>query len=1738
MSNPENQNDLVQLKQALAALKKARTRLDSIEKSQKEPIAIIGMGCRFPGGANSPEAFWKLLKTGTDAISQIPADRWNIEELYDSDPAAPGRMNSRWGGFIEQIDQFDPAFFGISPREAAQMDPQQRLVLEVAWEALEDAGLTKTDLAKSQTGVYVGVHSHSTDYTLYQYADPEAIDIYTGTGTAHNVIGGRLAYLFDLRGPTITVDTACSSSLVAVHLACQSLRTGESQMAIVAGVNLILTPEFSIAASKMHMLAPDGRCKAFDSQANGFVRGEGCGVVILKRLSDALAAGDNILALIKGSAINQDGHTNGLTAPNGLSQQDVIKRALENAGVESSQVGYIEAHGTGTSLGDVIELESLSAIFGQQDREHPLCFLGSAKTNIGHLEGAAGIAGLIKTVLSLQKKSIPPVVHFKNLNPNISLENTRLSVPVGVQPWGADQKHIAGISSFGWSGTNAHIILEEAPAPSAVETATSNHEEEDVYILPISAQSRRSLNDVAQAYQSFLSSAPGNHSLSGLKDICFSASLRRSQHEYRLAVVGKNRQEFVEKIHDFLQGKTVPAYASPDASPRIAFVFPGQGSQWIGMGQELFAKEPVFREAILECEKAIKLYADWSLTEQLHNSVNSRLNDIDVIQPTLFAIQVALAMLWRSWGVSPDAVIGHSMGEVAAAHIAGALDLENAARIICTRSRLLRRVSGQGAMAVVGLSLDEAQQAVVEYQNQISVAVSNSPRSTVLSGDPAAMEKLFKELQARNIFHRLVKVDVASHSPQMDPLLPDLVVELKGLRSSPAALPFYSTVTGTIRAGSSFDESYWAENLRKPVLFSKTIEKLVQDHHTVFIEISPHTILLPAIEETLHHLDKQADMLPSLLRDEGERATILHSLGKLYTIGYPVDWKKQYPTGGRLAPLPKYVWDHQRYWVKGTKSRKSAAQKDEFQILVESEHPLLGVRLPSLAHLPKSTIWQAKVDASFRAYITDHGIEGIVQEMAFTAATSAFGKKTHLVSESRLHTTLILDPEHDSKLQLILTRESNASASYQLYQQNVTNSETWDKVAEGQIEIGQVDSDWMYNVRWESKALEGKPVSARETKGHWLIFSDQNGLGREIARQMESNGQTYSQILYAADLPVQEHPYVINPDNPDQFIGVMKEVMNANPLPLSGILYLWGLDTPPNEELETVSLPQSQLLTTTGLLHLVQSLQKIERDIQPRVWVVTRGVQPVKKADPVTVAQSLLWGLGRGIAMELPDLWGGILDLAANEQSAKSQKEDAGRIVTEVLSGNEERQVAYRDGKRYVARLVRDDLPKAKSNELKLRSDASYLITGGLGRLGLELARWLAGQGAKHLVLTSRTGLPLRSEWERLSPISTDGKRVETLRELEAHGVTVSVIKADAANMDEMSGMFEKLRLEHPPLRGILHVAALEVITLVKDMTAEHVNDVLRAKVTGSWILHELTRKNPEIDFFIMFSSIASIWGPRGLAHYAAANHFLDTLAHYRRASGSPALSVNWGLWEIRLAEMARKQERDTVNSLLETTSIVGLDQMPTDQGLAAMKYVMETDATQPIIAAVDWLKFKPIFEARHKQPLLEKIVVETQAMAEEVHAGDEKNSLAQQIKNLSRSAQRDVLLTYVRREVAAVLGLASVDTLDIQQGFFRLGMDSITTVRLRNNLEKVLECRLPPTVAFEYPTVESLTDYLAREIFIFDLPQTTDLLPVQEAPATSGHDSQAKLNDLSKDELFALLDDELSDINKLTKGN
>ncbi|MFP4440312.1 MAG: acyltransferase domain-containing protein, partial [Chloroflexaceae bacterium] len=1018
------------------------------------PIAVVGMSCRFPQ-APDLKSFWQFMLAGGDAITEVPPERFDIEAVYDPRPATPGRIVTRYGGFLDGVDLFDAAFFGISPREAVRVDPQQRLLLEVSWEALEDAGIVPDTLEGSPTGVFVGMCYN--DYEDLQISDPDSMDIYANTGGFRSVTPGRVSFALGLAGPSINVDAACASSLVSVHLACQSIRSGESTLAIAAGVNLILQPEISIGFSQANMLSPDGRCKAFDSRANGFVRSEGIGVVVLKPLAEALADGNPIYAVIRSTMVNNDGRSNGMmTTPSRPGQQDLLRKAYHSAGINPADVQYIEAHGTGTSSGDPVEAGALGAVLGEGRSADQPCWLGSVKTNVGHTEGAAGIAGLIKLALSLKNEVIPASQHCLTPNPKIPWDELKLQVVRENSPWPQYGKPaIAGVNSFGISGINAHVVLEAPPTTTTTETAV----DEQPLLLPLSGRSPEALKAQAQSYRDFLTS----DQIPALIDIVTTASRNRSHHAERLAIVGATRDELVAQLDMLLDGQRTSSMATSTATeeihPRVVFVCPGQGSQWPGMARLLLTSEPVFRQVIEECDQVMRAFVSWSLLELLEAEVPPpELERIDVIQPALFAMEVALGALWQSRGIRPDAVIGHSMGEVAAAYLAGILSLEDAARVICRRSQLMRRASGQGAMAVVDLAAPEAEAALVGFEDRLSVAVMNGPRSTVISGEPQALETVLTQLREQGVFCRHVKVDVASHSPQVDPLLDELAEVLAAVQPQAGEVPLYSTVQAEVIVGQTCTADYWVRNLRQPVRFGPTVQQLLTDGYTVFIELSPHPILLPSVEQGVQHVNATATLLASMRRDEDGRRVLLEGMGRLWTQGYPVDWQLIVPAGGKIVPLPHYPWQRERFWLEASATGSGAARRPG-----ASGHPLLGMYLQSSAQ-PEAHIWEAEFRSTSIPYLRDHQVQEMVVlpaaaylELALAAAVAACGPGSHVVEQMSFNRMLVLNESTAQVIQVTLTTDGFGTADVQIASRpaDADHAEPWVIHGRGSVRLVQ-----------------------------------------------------------------------------------------------------------------------------------------------------------------------------------------------------------------------------------------------------------------------------------------------------------------------------------------------------------------------------------------------------------------------------------------------------------------------------------------------------------------------------------------------------------------------------------------------------------------------------------------------------------------------------------------------------------
>jgi acyl transferase domain-containing protein/acyl carrier protein len=877
-------------------------------------VAVVGMACRFPGGADSPESFWKLLRDGHCAISRIPSGRFDLATLYDPDPDKPGRMYMRHGGFLDQVDGFDAEFFKISPREAAQIDPQQRLFLEVAWEALEDAGLTAEALEGTPTAVVAGVLSN--DYAHVGNDLATRVDAHYFPGVNAGFIAGRLSYFLGTRGPSLTVDTTCSSSLVAVHLACQSLLSGESDVALAGGVNLILSPEVSVFLCKAKVMSPTGLCRAFDAAADGMVRGEGCGVVVLKRLADAVRDGDRVLAVVRGSAVNHDGASGGLTVPSPQAQAALYRQALARAGVAPSEVAYVEAHGTGTHLGDPIELSSLAEVYGAGRRADDPLLIGSVKTNIGHTDSAAGIANFIKAVEIVRHREIPPSLHFERPNPQFRWSDHPIRVAARRTPLLArDVAHRVAVSAFGLNGVNAHVVLEASRDPDVDEP--SSRPASRPHLLELSARSPEALRAVAADAARSLAEVDDG----ALEAICSTRLHRRSRFERRLAVVGRTASELRDRLTEGLADDSSPSvirgFAPPGTKRRLAFLFSGQGPQWWAMGRELLRDEPIFRRKLERIDEIFRSLAGWSLLDEMTAAEGaSRIDETAIAQPAMFAMQVGLVALWRELGVEPDLVLGHSMGEVAAAHVAGVLGLEDAVKVIHHRGRILEQATGKGKMAAVGLARADVEQLLERYVGKVAVAAHNGPKSVVISGDARAMDEIFATLQKRNAFFRELRVRFASHCPQMEAHQAELERAVQGIVPQPPAIPIVSTVHGELARPGDFTPAYWATNLRATVRFAQGIDLLIDQGVNAFVEIDPHPILENSIAQCLEARRHEAVAVGSLHHDKGDAIALFESLARLLVHGVPLPLERLYPDRRNAAALPHYPWQRKRYWLK------------------------------------------------------------------------------------------------------------------------------------------------------------------------------------------------------------------------------------------------------------------------------------------------------------------------------------------------------------------------------------------------------------------------------------------------------------------------------------------------------------------------------------------------------------------------------------------------------------------------------------------------------------------------------------------------------------------------------------------------------------------------------------------------------------------------------------------------------
>ena len=1560
MSNEEKLRDYLKL--VTANLQQTRRRLRDVEDRSREPIAIIGMGCRFPGGVQDPEQLWELLANGTDAVSGLPGTRgWDLDGLYDPDPAHPGTSHVRSGGFVRDAGEFDPGFFGISPREALAMDPQQRLLLETSWEALERAGIDPAALRGSSTGVFAGASLSGYGSALTD--SDGSLEGHLLTGTANSVISGRVAFSFGLEGPAVSVDTACSSSLVALHLAVQALRSGECGLALAGAVTVLASPTWFIWGSRQLGLAPDGRCKAFSADADGMGLSEGAGMLVLERLSDARRHGHEVLAVIRGSAVNQDGASNGLTAPNGPSQQRVIQAALAGAGLTPDDIDAVEAHGTGTELGDPIEAQALLAAYGLGDRDprRPL-WTGSVKSNIGHTQAAAGVAGIIKMVLALQHGLLPRTLHVDEPSPHVDWSGGRVRLLTEAVDWSGTEgrPRRAGVSSFGMSGTNAHVILEENPADTGPSDAEDEEAPEEVEIpaeVPavlrgapaawlVSSRSAAGLPAQAGRLAAHLASWPDP---ADVTDIGWSLATTRSTFEHRAVILGADLSELTSGLAAVAAGDSSPAVVSglvpPGGTSRVGFLFAGQGAQRAGMGRELYAASPVFAAAfneacvLLEAElglpiRDVVLGAD---RQDAESENDPRADQTVFAQAGLFAVEVGLVAVLAAAGIVPDAVAGHSVGEIAAAHAAGVLNLADACRLVAVRGRLMQALPEGGAMAAIEATEAELAEAL-DGVDGIELAAINGPTSVVVSGDAEAVDQVVEMWRERGRRVRRLRVSHAFHSARMDPALTELAAVAAAVEHSAPTTTWAGALTGELI--TTADPGYWTEQARRPVRFADAVATLADEGVSVFIEIGPD-MTLSALGPAALAGSAEAVFIPTLRPKTAVPESVLTAFARVHVSGVAVDWAAVLPAGRRVS-LPTYAFALQRFWAVPERSAAGESTGTEAE----------------------QRFWTAVETGDLSALADALGVDG----------TSPLADVLPALWEWRQRVS------HEA-----------------------------------------VTAGWRYRIAWEPVANDPGPA---RLSGSWLVVADEaaGDLSVECLEMLSTRGAEPILVELTADQLDRE--------------ALASRI--AESAPLAGVLSLLALSETPRDDFPEVSGGLA------GTLTLVQALGDVE--IQAPLWVLTREAMTTRpdeaSAGPV---QSQVWGFGRVVALEHPDRWGGLIDLPA----ATLDELTAGRLAA-VLAGCGEDQVAIRGAGILGRRLVRATLTRDGVGRWSTRGTA--LVTGDAGTIGETTARWLVGRGVQNVVLAGRSGL--------------DAPGVAQLAaDLANTGSTVSILSADFARRDETAGLLDRIG---PALSALFHTTGTERTTAVTETTVADLADALGEAAVGAVWLDELTRPL-ELDKFVLFSSISATWGSGSQPGPAAANAFLDALVESRRELGLAATSVAWGpRADQSLANGERLQRR-------------GLRLMDPAEAVRALGQVLDNADTAVTVADVDWARFATTFTLRRPSPLLASLpeASRTSADANASSNAVSGTALGRRLAGMSELEQTRILLDLIRERIAAVLGHATPEDVQVDWAFNDLGFDSLTAVELRDRLGAETGLRLPATLVFDHPTPLAAAEYL-----------------------------------------------------------
>ncbi|MDC0708733.1 type I polyketide synthase [Stigmatella sp. ncwal1] len=1684
-----------------------RAALAAMVGKTPSPVAIVGIGCRFPGGADDPERFWEFLRAGTDAVREVPRERWNVDDYYDPDPQAPGKMITRYGTFLDEVDRFDAPFFEISGREAQSMDPQQRLLLQVGWEALESAGLPPDSLKGRAVGVFVGSCLH--DYEiLAQRRGPERFEAHSVTGGMSSVLAGRLSHFLGLHGPSLTVDTACSSSLVALHLACQSLRCGESDVALAAGVNLLLAPESMIMLSRLGALSPDGRCKSFDIRANGFARGEGCGVVVLKRLPDALAAEDRIFAVIRGSAVNHDGRSTGLAAPNAQAQQAVITEALGNAGVRPEQVGYIEAHGTGTPLGDPIEVDALKELFASR-KDGSKCGLGSVKTNLGHLEAAAGIAGIIKVALSLQHEAIPPHLHFTELNPRIQLSGSPFSIPTSVQPWKrASAPRMAGVSSFGLSGTNAHVVMEEAPVREQRPVSAGR----SAHLLTLSAKSSASLRELARRYAALLG-APGG---AALADVARSTHLGRALLSHRLAVVAESREEAQEALSAFAAGKPSRTVVSGEASasqrPRVAFLFTGELAPLTTTGRTLFETEPVYRAAVERCAQLLGSALGADVTQALLG--RGSLEHASIVQPALFITQYALAELWASFGVRPEGVLGYGAGELSAASVAGVMSLEDALRLAVERGeraaaqvrfsppRCVFASTVTGAVAAPGVvahadywrrqpgepvRFREALEALrgagfdtfVELGRQATLidlgrkCLPTAEAATWVASlkpereEARGMLEGLGELVARGVQVELSGLHRGERGPRIPLPIYPFAKERYWLEEAAAAQgPHRQSarsvgLLGTRRelAGNSVCfEASWSGS---EVPFAKEHRfdggpALPSAAQLVRVHLAAEQVTGGELVE-LQRVRLQAPLAATDLPGELQSQLLLTPAKD----GYAFEIASARPPDGDMAP----AWTRH---ASGTLSFPRGAPGPAPTIATDGNE---GTRLGTEQVSSQLRTWGHEPGRRLES-VWSNGREAVAQVRAGGDGT---GWDPLLLETSLLAAAFVSAPAEARAFfpgEIARLVFGKVAAPGELLTCTVrrtadATADVWLTDGQGQtrLEARGVRLEWMareqlpsslrkrvgesvYEVRWSPAST---PQQVEATACTWLLLADEGGVADALEAHIRSTPAA-SVVMVRPDDAFSEGPggFRVRPGEAADYTRLLEALRGAGGPPLTRVVHLWALDSREEggglgDEASRVSWP---------VVALVQAL--VKASARARVHVVTRGAQAVHTGELPTPAQAALWGLGRVVADELASLWGGLLDLEASGNPA-----DAEQLYRAVLGGSWPQGAALRGGDWHTPRLARAEA--GHGEPVTFRRDASYLLTGGAGALGRAVATWMADQGARCLVLAGR---------------SAGSREVLALeQELAARGVRVVLERVDVARHEEVQALLSRMAAQLPPLRGVVHAAGVLEDALLVNQDPSAFTRVLAPKVVGAVHLDELTRKQP-LDFFVSFSSIAALLGNAGQGAYAAANAFLDAFAATQRARGLPALTVSWGTWQAGMAATASATRKHWLQA------------MAPELGVNVLGRLMRSDRAWALGMTADWSCYEDenavrglLLEDLTRGGAAKSALAPASQVQSPVASASTEPPLVSALRKVASERHEEFLLDHVSRIVRTVLLLDEAIPVSPTRSLEELGLDSLLAVDLVNALRAETGLPLPVTLPMEHPNAAAIARYIHQSL-------------------------------------------------------